>query len=437
MIENPKIAALLPDGPLFRRWIPANVHGLSLLYVPPGRSTALRGAHRVLHCDLEDPRLALYSALSLAARNLDSVLEDLFPCWLEPATYHSTFADSLNDFNLGEIEPGHASELGRFLHALPASLNSPRPRGAPPARVVLDRPWRVRFRFSGLHVWHGSCALVALLEPADEESRAALDELYRARESFTRELAELGLSRAESPAPHVTLCYFATQADARHAEARIAGSDAARELAAGLRNLTIEHGSIGLYGWTSMVEFWPCRLFGEWADTGAYAAQSAIVRGALADPDHALDGLLRLMRNNGQAALYLFGARQDHEFCLGSADVGALLSVLPEDGAKAAVPGYHPGSTEIYVTFQGQLTMGCLVPGGEGVVSQTADRDHVLILPPGRCHRVQGASSAVAASLIVKTNLAHRPEVVRCGDCGHFADPSECALHNEWRAETF
>src|SRR4051812_24044372 len=138
MIENPKIASLLPDGPLFRRWVPANVRGLSLLYVPPGRSTALRGRHSVLHCDLDDPRLALYSALSAAARNLDPTLEGLFPCWLAPATYHSTFADSVNDFNLGHIEPGRDSALRPFLQALPGSLAGPRPGGTPPVKVELS-----------------------------------------------------------------------------------------------------------------------------------------------------------------------------------------------------------------------------------------------------------------------------------------------------------
>src|SRR4029453_1281952 len=104
MIENRKIAALRPDGPLFRRWEPAEVHGVSLLYTPPGLSTMPRRGHQVLHCDLADPRLALDSARSGRVQRLDAALRPLDPCWLEPSSYPSTFASAVNDFNLAQTD---------------------------------------------------------------------------------------------------------------------------------------------------------------------------------------------------------------------------------------------------------------------------------------------------------------------------------------------
>jgi mannose-6-phosphate isomerase-like protein (cupin superfamily) len=108
-----------------------------------------------------------------------------------------------------------------------------------------------------------------------------------------------------------------------------------------------------------------------------------------------------------------------------------LLSLLPEDGRKAAEPGYHPGSTEVYVTFQGSLVMECLVDGD--VRDTTVVTNDVLILPPGQCHRVRHDRHGRAASLIVKTNLGARPRVVRCDDCTYYRDKNDCSLHERWR----
>ncbi|NIP98352.1 MAG: hypothetical protein GWO24_35055, partial [Akkermansiaceae bacterium] len=94
-----------------------------------------------------------------------------------------------------------------------------------------------------------------------------------------------------------------------------------------------------------------------WNNQDDYPAQSEIVTRALSTPDHSLDELIRLMRETGQPALYLAGSRLDHDYCFGSTDVGMLLSVLPEDSPKAAEPGYHPGSTEVYIPFQGSLVI--------------------------------------------------------------------------------
>src|ERR1043165_4432165 len=135
----------------------------------------------------------------------------------------------------------------------------------------------------------------------------------------------------------------------------------------------------------------------KWTNEQRYLAQSSMVRDALAAPDHSLERLLTLMREKGEAALYLAGTRLDNDFCFGSGDLGMLLSALPEDGAKAGEPGYHPGSTEVYITFQGSLILECLED--KEVVPKQSGNNSVVVLPPGQCHRVKSALQTKAASL--------------------------------------
>jgi mannose-6-phosphate isomerase-like protein (cupin superfamily) len=170
----------------------------------------------------------------------------------------------------------------------------------------------------------------------------------------------------------------------------------------------------------------------QWEVFERYAVQTEIVRQSLAHPEHSLQNLINLMRSTGEAAVYFSGTRLDSDYCFGSEEVGLVLSVLPEDGLKAAQPGYHPGSMEVYVTFQGSLTMEYL---DEGEVIVTEVKPNIaLILPPGQCHRVCN-NGTEAASVVVKTNLRHQPGVVRCGVCEYFTRPEDCALYQSWNRE--
>ena len=171
----------------------------------------------------------------------------------------------------------------------------------------------------------------------------------------------------------------------------------------------------------------------KWDRPDDYAAQSDIVKHALATGQHSLNELLRRMRNSGQTSLYLAGSRLDNDYCFGSEDIGVLLSVLPEDARKAAEPGYHPGSTEVYVPFQGNLLMEFLE--GAEVVDKAVGEHGVLVVPSAQCHRVRRDESRQAASLIIKTNLRHKPAVIRCGQCVYFPDKSACPLFRNWNAE--
>ena len=138
------------------------------------------------------------------------------------------------------------------------------------------------------------------------------------------------------------------------------------------------------------------------------------------------------MRATKQGSVYLAGMRLDNDHCLGSGDIGWSLSVLPEDADKASVPGYHPGSTEVYVTFQGNLVMEFLEDGR--VQERRLGPFDTFTMPPGLCHHVRPDSKTAATSLIVKTNLHHKPGVIRCDNCTYYSDPTACPLHRSWRA---
>jgi len=170
-----------------------------------------------------------------------------------------------------------------------------------------------------------------------------------------------------------------------------------------------------------------------WSEDKRYQKQTDLVRKALSSENHAFSTLLDGMRESGESAVYLCGSRIDSEFCFGSKDIGVLVSVLPEDAPKASVPGYHPGSTEVYVTFQGRLTIEYLDDGR--VQTRDVAQHEVAVLPPGQCHRIVPAPDQPAASLIVKTNLSHEPGVVRCSDCAYFPDPTDCPLHRQWASD--
>jgi len=262
-IRNPKIARVWPDRILFRRWDPAGVRGVSLLYDAPGNSYKEHDGCQVLSCDLTNPQVALYAGLARAAEQMEPVLSELRPCWIAPTSYHSTYANSINQFNLHKIESlHHRIQYARFLGRLPNSMVGPLPDGFPPHRVQTDFPWRIRFRFDRLQLWPKDFALVALLEPADEESVSVLAMLSQRRTSVNEELIGLGLPGDTGTIAHVTLCYFASDEEAVLAMERL--GHCTNVLPAGLRDLTAEHVSVSLYGWTSMVDFWRISISRMW-----------------------------------------------------------------------------------------------------------------------------------------------------------------------------
>lgn len=162
--------------------------------------------------------------------------------------------------------------------------------------------------------------------------------------------------------------------------------------------------------------------------------QTHIISQTLNEKDQSLDEMLRLMREKKEPVIYLCGTRLDHNYCLGSDDISFTISVLPQDGCKAATPGYHPGSTEMYVAFQGSLIIESLKSGS--ITSEVSGQFNFVVLPPGQCHRVRYEPQREAASLIIKTNPHHEPKVIRCQECTYYKHPDEdCFLCKSWLQE--
>lgn len=173
--------------------------------------------------------------------------------------------------------------------------------------------------------------------------------------------------------------------------------------------------------------------FKKWDNTARYEKQSKIIADALGDDDHALDRVLEGMEEGKEAAIYLCGGQLDNDYCFGSGDVAVVLSKLPEDGFKAALPGYHPGSTEVYVVFQGSLIIEFLDGGTLKTVNY--GQFDIAVIPPGQCHRVRNEPGRRAASLIVKTNPRHKPGAVRCDNCIYHPNGEGCILFTSLKHE--
>jgi hypothetical protein len=162
--------------------------------------------------------------------------------------------------------------------------------------------------------------------------------------------------------------------------------------------------------------------------------QTEILAKSFQEGGQSLDALLGLMREQGEAVIYLCGSRLDNDYCLGSHDISFAISVLPQDGCKAARPSYHPGSTEVYVAFQGSLIIESLHQGS--IKSEVSGQFNFVVIPPGQCHRVRYEPQREAASLIVKTNPHHEPKAVRCDNCTYYRHPEEdCILCKSWLQE--
>jgi len=179
-------------------------------------------------------------------------------------------------------------------------------------------------------------------------------------------------------------------------------------------------------------------MFSRWEKKTAdgscrYELQTHIIEAALATADHSLDELLRLMRESNETAVYLCGTRLDNDFGFGSNDLCIAFSVLPQDGPKAAEPGHHPGSTEVYVVFQGSLVME-LMDRGE-LIEHSCNQFDVVVIPPGLCHRVIHVPDRLAASCIIKTNPEYKPGVIRCKECNYFKSKENCLMHQSWQRE--
>jgi hypothetical protein len=176
-------------------------------------------------------------------------------CPLDPASYHVTVWDGLNDGNTQAVAACFRSKLVEFLSHLPDALLadealSPQARSSPLTQRV---DWSITLKLAELANW-GNHAIVARLEPADLDS----EKIYRWIEGERKLLSErfqeqFGVHVYWPYTPHVTLGYFANEEQTASSFSDMdRWNESMREKADGL---TITFNSISLYGFTDMITF--------------------------------------------------------------------------------------------------------------------------------------------------------------------------------------
>jgi hypothetical protein len=256
--ENPKIAAFRPGAPWRELWVSARFCGFSYLLDNPGNSLVItEEGVPLLSCDTSPGAqgdLALYRKLAAGIKGLESQLRRFAFCPLCTSSFHVTLWDGINQSNAPTLTMANRAEYEAFARALPASVAAPASPILPPPVVSLDRRWTIRFRFTKLHIWVEAAALVALLEPADEESKATMELLERNRQDLDAQYEQLGKQKNHRWTPHISCGYFKTSEDAIAAQRHL--TSWTDRVCAELEAYTIAFSSASLYSFTDMERFY-------------------------------------------------------------------------------------------------------------------------------------------------------------------------------------
>jgi hypothetical protein len=231
--------------------------GFSLLFDNPGVQHLSPLGSRLLQiaCQVDvDPHLELYARLraSLETLDLHNVKDGFFA--LPAASYHVTVWDGLNADNCNKVFAPHRSILADFLLNLPHSLLDNYgfirlPESSPLVSARRD----ITFKFKSLTVW--KTVLVALLEPADENSRETLEELKEMRiQLYSTCENTFGLCEWRSSYdPHISLGYFGNEQGGAAAQSHLEGWTKA--FASHIGSTTIRFNNISLYGFLDMATY--------------------------------------------------------------------------------------------------------------------------------------------------------------------------------------
>lgn len=247
-LQNPKIETLTP------RW--AEFRGFSLLFDNPGRETA--HADGLLDCRPDDdPELALYAALAAWQQRCGhrQMLLEHGVALMPPSTFHVTAWDGINAATLAaQTAPARAAACA-WLDTLPGTADWPAELPElPAARDAIRATLPIRLRYGALRNTRG-IGIVAELEPADAEQATRFEQLQQARLEHAEHADNAWGQAYTTPLEaHVTLGYFLSPMDSERAQPLIGDWDA--QLREATDGLTIEFGSVSLYGFTDMVRFY-------------------------------------------------------------------------------------------------------------------------------------------------------------------------------------
>jgi mannose-6-phosphate isomerase-like protein (cupin superfamily) len=247
-ITNPKVQSV--DPPAF-----ANCRGISYICDNPGAAIEENGLP-VLRSQMDDVNLPLYRVLAQAIEKIgkEQLVASHGVCVTPPKSYHVTVQDVLHYGNIHLIRQPERSVFEDAFARLPVSVVAPLPTQFPPTTLPLSGRWKLRFRVSEIAVLHSQAALIARLTPVDEESERAMAQIEQRRRELDEQFAAIGKPPNPAWAPHITLGYFANPELALEAAAHVERwSETAAICTLGQ---IIEFGSISLYAFTTMDQFW-------------------------------------------------------------------------------------------------------------------------------------------------------------------------------------
>ena len=261
-IVNPKIAHIQPHGYRSKEWTPAPFRGWSYLFNNPGASLGEEQGLPFIACNINDPNgfLRLYEVLSTSLKGLEKELRQCRLLLLDPASYHVTLWDGINNSNIAEIEEPERSQHHAFLKELPASITGPLPPSLPSPVVCLPKRWSIEFRFSKMSIWTGAYALVAEIEPVDDASKLSLRLLTEHRQELDKRFKVIKKPEHAEWTPHITLAYFENRNDAERAMECL--PQWSKAIADQIGETSIKFSSASLFAFTDMERFWDCRLPG-------------------------------------------------------------------------------------------------------------------------------------------------------------------------------
>jgi mannose-6-phosphate isomerase-like protein (cupin superfamily) len=379
-ITNPKVQSV--DPPAF-----ANCRGISYICDNPGAAFEENGLP-VLRSQMDDVNLPLYRGLARAIEKIgkEQLVARHGVCVTPPSSYHVTVQDLLHYGNIHLIRQPEREVFEDVFARLPASVVAPLPKPFPPTTLPLSGRWKIRFRVAEIAVLHSQAAVVARLTPVDEESEHTMRRIEQWRRELDEQMAAFGKPPNPEWAPHITLGYFANPELAMEAAAHVERwSETAAICTVGR---IIEFGSISLYAFTTMDQFWRFPL-------PAVLLRSREIAAARRDPKAHLNSrgdqkVVITYRYSGVESLsdvtwtaLAPNGKRHYEVATG------VEFALFDERAKQS-RHYHCRATEVYTVLEGEMSIE--VAG----VEYTLTGGESIIVNPWSAHKVRKAAHFLA-----------------------------------------
>ena len=379
-ITNPKVQSV--DPPAF-----ANCRGISYICDNPGAAFEENGLP-VLRSQMDDINLLLYRGLAQTIEKIGTgqLVAGHGVCVTPPSSYHVTVQDLLHNGNIHLIRRPERNVFEDVFDRLPASVVAPLPMQFPPTTLPLPGRWKIRFRVSEIAVLHSQAALIARLAPVDEESERAMTQIERRRRELDEQFATIGKPSNPAWAPHITLGYFANPELALEAAAHVERwSETAAICTLGQ---IIEFGSISLYAFTTMDQFWRFPL-------PAVLVRSREIEAARRDPKTYLGS-----RGDQKVVIsYRYSGVESLDDVVWTAlapngkrhyEVAAGVEFALFDERAKQSRHYHRRATEVYTVLEGEMNIE--VAG----VEYTLAVGESIIVNPWSAHEVKKAAHFLA-----------------------------------------